>query len=92
MVFSIIYISQSRERVILFLSDGQPSDLPYKIFKLIRDRNRQLHNSVVLLCFALGKSTFGSALQMMARQNFAFQNETVENNASCTSERCWNLF
>ena len=65
-------ISQMRERVILFLSDGEPSDLPYKIFKLIYDRNKQIYNSVVLLCFALGKSTFGSALQKMASQNFTF--------------------
>lgn len=70
-------VAYSRERSILFLSDGEPSDLPYKIFKLIYDKNKQLYNSVTLLCFALGKSTFGSALQKMAFQDFNFQNKTT---------------
>ena len=62
----------------MFLSDGEPSDLPHKIFKMIHDRNRELYNRVALLCFALGKSTFGSALQQMAKQNFSFHSNDCQ--------------
>nr|CAB3227392.1 VWFA and cache domain-containing protein 1-like [Phallusia mammillata] len=65
-------ITRSRDRVILFLSDGEPTDSPRKIFNLIRDRNREMANSVVMLCFALGSGTFGAALKRMATQKFGW--------------------
>nr|XP_026692576.1 VWFA and cache domain-containing protein 1-like [Ciona intestinalis] len=65
-------VAKSRDRVILFLSDGVPSDSPFRIFKLIKLRNLAMQNSVVLLCYELGKGTFGPALKLMASQNFTF--------------------
>ncbi|CAK8690074.1 unnamed protein product [Clavelina lepadiformis] len=77
-------IAMSRDRVILFLSDGQPSDRPSKIFKLIKFQNQKLFNSVVIMCYALGKGTFGAALQQMASQHFDSRNSSfLEHLVTC---------
>ena len=63
-------VAQSRDRLILFMSDGEPTDPPNEIFLTIFKRNLDLRNSVILLCYSLGKSTFGLALRRMASQDF----------------------
>jgi len=67
-------VTSARDRVILFLSDGAPTDAPGSVFKLIQQSNRQMRNSVVLMCYALGNGTFGSALMRMASQDFKMRN------------------
>nr|XP_039264048.1 VWFA and cache domain-containing protein 1-like isoform X1 [Styela clava] len=62
-------IAYSRHRSIIFLSDGKPSDRPIGILDLIYKRNKDMHNSVVLLCYALGKGTFGHFIETMSRQD-----------------------
>ncbi|XP_076811767.1 VWFA and cache domain-containing protein 1-like isoform X7 [Clavelina lepadiformis] len=54
------------DRVILFMSDGQPSE-PFTstIFDTLRSRNAEVDNSVVILTYGLGSSNF-NVLQDMA--------------------------
>ena len=62
-----------KKRVILFLTDGAPSDGKTAIFQTIRDRNLELNNSVVILTFGLGgvDQETKSILQDIAMQNTA---------------------
>ena len=60
-------------KVILFLTDGAPSDEKRAIFQTIRDRNLELNNSVVILTFGFGgvdQETI-NILQDIALQNTA---------------------
>lgn len=67
-------IAYSRHRSIIFLSDGKPSDRPSRILNLVYARNREMHNSVVLLCYALGKGTFGHFIEIMSQQEHVPKN------------------
>ena len=60
-------------KVILFLTDGAPSDEKRAIFQTIRDRNLELNNSVVILTFGfdgVDQETI-NILQDIALQNTA---------------------
>lgn len=70
-------VARSRHRAVLFLSDGMPSDRPSNILKLIYKRNRRIQNCVVLLCYALGKGTFGKFIQRMSEQTYVDPNDQV---------------
>ena len=62
-----------KRKVILFLTDGAPSDDKKAIFQTIRDRNLELNNSVVILTFGFGgvdQETM-NILQDIALQNTA---------------------
>ena len=62
-----------KRKVILFLTDGAPSDDKKAIFQTIRDRNLELNNSVVILTFGFGgvdQETI-NILQDIALQNTA---------------------
>ncbi|XP_039253634.2 VWFA and cache domain-containing protein 1-like isoform X1 [Styela clava] len=62
------------ERVILFLSDGKPTDKPTElasgryIFTDLKERNKNLNNSVILMTYGLGDDDF-DILRAMASQN-----------------------
>ncbi len=46
---------KTKKRVILFLTDGEPSDPNNKvIFETIRDRNFELNNTVIILTYGFG--------------------------------------
>ena len=46
---------KTKKRVILFLTDGKPSDRDKKqIFETIRDKNLELNNSVIILTYGFG--------------------------------------
>ena len=61
--------SKTKKRVILFLTDGAPSD-PKKelIFQTIRDRNFELNNSVAILTYGFGDAD-SVILEDIAKQN-----------------------
>ena len=44
---------KTRRRIILFLTDGDPTDERELIFKTIRDRNLELNNSVIIFTFGI---------------------------------------
>lgn len=44
------------EKVILFLTDGSPTDSYNSIMNTLKDRNSQQNNQVILLTFGLGDS------------------------------------
>ena len=44
---------KTRRRIILFLTDGDPTDKRELIFKTIRDRNLELNNSVIIFTFGI---------------------------------------
>ncbi|XP_077994597.1 VWFA and cache domain-containing protein 1-like [Glandiceps talaboti] len=70
-----------REQVILFLTDGQPSDAVTgspsdpslarnrDIMLTIKERNAQMNNEVVILTFGLGSKVEGTLLTRMAEQD-----------------------
>lgn len=62
-----------KKRVILFLTDGAPSDNenPGLIFQTIRDNNLELNNSVIILTFGFGgvDEKTKEILQDIAKQN-----------------------
>ena len=64
---------EGRDRVILFLSDGEPSDIPMEIFTAIHHGNRKVGNTALLLTYALGRGNFGILLNRMAQQSFSFE-------------------
>ena len=45
---------KTKRRIILFLTDGDPTDDRGLIFKTIRDRNLELNNSVIIFTFGIG--------------------------------------
>ncbi len=54
MYFAIIHLFS--EKVILFLTDGQPTDSEDTIAAALRKGNEALNNQVILLTFGLGHS------------------------------------
>ena len=62
---------ETKKRVILFLTDGEPSDDDRNlIFKTIRDRNLELNNSVIIFTFGIG------AVNQEILTDIAIQNTT----------------
>jgi len=62
---------EKKKRVILFLTDGAPSDEKTElIFETIRDRNFELNNSVIILTYGFGKAD-QAILEDIAKQNTA---------------------
>lgn len=62
---------EKRKRVILFLTDGAPSDEKTElIFETIRDRNFELNNSVIILTYGFGNAD-QAILEDIAKQNTA---------------------
>ena len=62
---------EKKKRVILFLTDGAPSDEETKlIFQTIRDRNFELNNSVIILTYGFGNAD-QAILEDIAKQNTA---------------------
>ena len=59
---------KSRKRVILFLTDGNPTDSTTDLFKIIRDRNLELNNSVIILTYGFD-SAYQEILIDIANQN-----------------------
>lgn len=66
-----------RDRVVLFLSDGEPTDPPGTIYDVIEAGNNRLDNSAVLMTYALGRSVLGLMLRRMAEQDF-YQNSNFK--------------
>ena len=65
---------KNKKRVILFLTDGEPSDPKRKlIFETIRDRNFELNNSVIILTYGFGRAD-REILEDIATQNTAKYN------------------
>ena len=85
--FSLLKASTSedagepKKRVILFLTDGAPTngEKPGPIFQTIRDMNFELNNSVVILTFGFGSvdQKTKDILQDIAEQNTAAHNVTA---------------
>ena len=68
---------KTKKRVILFMTDGAPSDNRKDlIFETIRDRNLELNNSVVILTYGFG-SADQEILEDIAKQNTAKHNIPV---------------
>ena len=44
---------KTKRRIILFLTDGDPTDDRDLIFKTIRDKNLELNNSVIIFTFGI---------------------------------------
>lgn len=82
-------LATSRHRAIMFLSDGTPSDAPQKILDLIYNRNRAMHNSVVILCYALGEGTFGRFVEKMSKQQHVPSRVTTCNHQVRTTPWKW---
>jgi len=49
-------LEKSKQRVILFLSDGDPKDNRLELFKIIRDRNLELNNSVIIITYGFDRA------------------------------------
>ena len=61
-----------KKRVILFLTDGAPSDARKElIFHTIRDKNFELNNSVIILTYGFGNAVNQTILEDIAKQNTA---------------------
>ena len=60
--------AKSRKRVILFLTDGDPSDSKEDLFKIIRDRNLELNNSVIIMTYGFDRA-YQEILIDIANQN-----------------------
>lgn len=43
----------ARKKVILFLTDGQPSDDKSLIMNIIKDKNAELNNSVIIMTYGM---------------------------------------
>ncbi|XP_015763441.1 PREDICTED: VWFA and cache domain-containing protein 1-like isoform X1 [Acropora digitifera] len=73
--------AKPKKRVILFLTDGAPSEDEERrpIFQTIRDMNLQLNNSVIILTFGFGSvdQNTREILQDIAAQNTARYNVSV---------------
>ena len=62
---------QKKKRVILFLTDGKPSDIKKdSIFRIIRDKNVELNNSVIILTYGFGNVN-QTILEDIAKQDTA---------------------
>ena len=59
---------KSEKRVILFLTDGVPTDSKEDLFKIIRDRNLELNNSVIILTYGFDRA-YQEILIDIANQN-----------------------
>ena len=63
---------EKKKRVILFLTDGAPSDGRKElIFHTIRDKNFELNNSVIILTYGFGSAVNPTILEDIAKQNTA---------------------
>jgi len=63
---------EKKKRVILFLTDGAPSDENKElIFHTIRDKNFELNNSVIILTYGFGSAVNQTILEDIAEQNTA---------------------
>ncbi|XP_078343118.1 VWFA and cache domain-containing protein 1-like [Oculina patagonica] len=68
---------KTKKRVILFMTDGKPSDPKVElIFETIRDRNFELNNSVIILTYGFG-DVDPEILEDIAKQNTAKYNVTA---------------
>ena len=43
----------SREKVIIFLTDGEPNDTPKEIIEKIKTKNAELNNAVVIMTYGM---------------------------------------
>ncbi|XP_077996293.1 VWFA and cache domain-containing protein 1-like isoform X2 [Glandiceps talaboti] len=59
-----------REQVILFLSDGEPTDAKRDIMEEVKNSNEEMENKVVILTTAFGTSSGISFLADLAKQDF----------------------
>lgn len=60
--------TNSTKRVILFLTDGDPKDISTNLFKVIRNRNLELNNSVIILTYGFDRA-YEEILIDIANQN-----------------------
>lgn len=60
--------AKSKKRVILFLTDGDPTDLRKNLFEVIRNRNLELNNSVIILTYGFDRA-YEEILIDIANQN-----------------------
>ncbi|XP_006819745.2 VWFA and cache domain-containing protein 1-like [Saccoglossus kowalevskii] len=59
-----------RDQVIIFLTDGEPTDTKASIMSTIRSKNEEMENKVTILTFGLGSDSGINFLQDIANQNF----------------------
>ncbi|XP_077996294.1 VWFA and cache domain-containing protein 1-like [Glandiceps talaboti] len=71
---------QQREQVILFLSDGEPTDSKRDIMREVKSSNEQMENKVVILTIAFGTNSGISFLADLAKQDFEKYNIELANN------------
>ncbi|XP_070573521.1 VWFA and cache domain-containing protein 1-like [Ptychodera flava] len=60
-----------RDQVILFLTDGRPAEDQSSIMEVVRTRNEEMQNRVVILTIGLGNDEGLSFLQDLSNQDFA---------------------
>lgn len=64
--------SKTKKKVILFLTDGDPSDTNRSlIFKTIRDCNTELKNSIIIFTYGIGNAVNQEILKDIANLNTA---------------------
>ena len=49
-------IGNSRKKVIIFLTDGEPNDAPKLIMETIRTKNAEVNNAVVIMTYGMGQN------------------------------------
>lgn len=52
----IITIITAKERVLLFMSDGEPIDSVTSIITILKDRNANLNHSVIVMTYGMGNN------------------------------------
>lgn len=62
-------LNMERKRVMLFLSDGEPSDDHSSFFRTIVNRNSNLNMSIVIMTYAIGPSIGTELLEAIAMQD-----------------------
>lgn len=72
--FDLLYASKPQNRsstkqVILFLTDGYPSDSSGTFMAAIKDGNAKLDNKVIIITFGLGSNVPDSTLRNIANQD-----------------------
>ncbi|XP_014680170.1 PREDICTED: uncharacterized protein LOC106820137 [Priapulus caudatus] len=75
--------TSQRDKVILFLTDGVPSDSPVEIMESIKELNKELNNTVMIVTYGLGEAASSKGTEIltsMAEQNGTLYEVELEPN------------
>ncbi|XP_014676321.1 PREDICTED: VWFA and cache domain-containing protein 1-like [Priapulus caudatus] len=75
--------TSQRDKVILFLTDGIPSDSPVEIMESIKGLNKELNNTVMIVTYGLGEAASSKGTEIltsMAEQNGTLYEVELEPN------------